>query len=181
MQDDVFAQLDLIIFRNWCTNWTFEELQLMQQVDLAVKEIVARERLASAIRKNEFKKVDAEEVFYKKIQDCQRKEEKKRKIRSVFTPEQLNMLENEFISYQSLEKNRVFGLSKTLNLSEKQIRTWFSNRRNKERKMGQKSNRRNVLEGNFDKSEPNQYPQNHQDSIEHQKYQNPVEYLTPYS
>ncbi|KAK0397967.1 hypothetical protein QR680_002363 [Steinernema hermaphroditum] len=57
-----------------------------------------------------------------------------RKPRQAYSSNQLDMLEQEFKHDKYLSVNKRIYLSKTLNLTETQIKTWFQNRRTKWKK-----------------------------------------------
>lgn len=63
-----------------------------------------------------------------------RKEGIDRKPRQAYSAKQLEKLENEFKQDQYLSVNKRMELSKMLNLTEAQIKTWFQNRRTKWKK-----------------------------------------------
>uniref|UniRef100_A0A672NLU5 Homeobox protein vent1-like n=3 Tax=Sinocyclocheilus grahami TaxID=75366 RepID=A0A672NLU5_SINGR len=54
-----------------------------------------------------------------------------RRIRTKFTPEQIDRLENIFSKHKYLEAGERVKTALKLNLSETQVRTWFQNRRMK--------------------------------------------------
>lgn len=57
-----------------------------------------------------------------------------KRIRTIFTPEQLERLESEFERQQYMVGPERLYLASTLNLSESQVKIWFQNRRIKWRK-----------------------------------------------
>lgn len=62
------------------------------------------------------------------------KQEKPKRIRTIFTPEQLERLEKEFAEQQYLVGVERRYLASTLRLTETQVKVWFQNRRIKWRK-----------------------------------------------
>lgn len=63
----------------------------------------------------------------------------RRKPRTVFTSEQLIILERQFGGNKYLSVAERYFLAHRLGLSEQQVKTWFQNRRTKSRKTAQKS------------------------------------------
>ncbi|ETE59194.1 Homeobox protein not2, partial [Ophiophagus hannah] len=59
---------------------------------------------------------------------------KLKRVRTVFTPEQLERLEEEFLKQQYLVGSERLDLAATLQLTETQVKVWFQNRRIKWRK-----------------------------------------------
>ncbi|XP_066430670.1 homeobox protein notochord-like [Eleutherodactylus coqui] len=59
---------------------------------------------------------------------------KMKRIRTVFTPEQLERLEKEFLKQQYMVGTERVDLATTLSLTETQVKVWFQNRRIKWRK-----------------------------------------------
>ncbi|XP_060135092.1 LOW QUALITY PROTEIN: homeobox protein not2-like [Zootoca vivipara] len=59
---------------------------------------------------------------------------KTKRVRTVFTPEQLDRLEKEFLKQQYMVGNERVDLATTLHLTETQVKVWFQNRRIKWRK-----------------------------------------------
>lgn len=59
---------------------------------------------------------------------------KSKRVRTIFTPEQLERLETEFERQQYMVGSGRNYLASTLNLSEAQVKVWFQNRRIKWRK-----------------------------------------------
>ncbi|XP_015200043.1 homeobox protein notochord-like [Lepisosteus oculatus] len=57
-----------------------------------------------------------------------------KRVRTVFTPEQLERLELEFLRHQYMVGTERVHLALMLNLSETQVKVWFQNRRIKWRK-----------------------------------------------
>uniref|UniRef100_A0A8C3NC25 Uncharacterized protein n=1 Tax=Geospiza parvula TaxID=87175 RepID=A0A8C3NC25_GEOPR len=58
----------------------------------------------------------------------------KRRVRTVFKPEQLERLEQEFLKQQYMVGTERVDLAATLHLTETQVKVWFQNRRIKWRK-----------------------------------------------
>nr|XP_027206297.1 grpE protein homolog, mitochondrial-like [Dermatophagoides pteronyssinus] len=54
---------------------------------------------------------------------------KSKRVRTIFTPEQLERLENEFEKQQYMVGTGRLYLASTLNLTEAQVKVWFQNRR----------------------------------------------------
>ncbi|CAF4821593.1 unnamed protein product [Pieris macdunnoughi] len=67
-----------------------------------------------------------------------RNPKKSRRLRSSFTTEQLNYLENEFKKFPYIGNVNRQELSRNLNLPERAIKIWFQNRRMKEKKESNK-------------------------------------------
>ncbi|XP_054168651.1 homeobox protein Hox-D3-like [Oppia nitens] len=63
-----------------------------------------------------------------------RTQSKSKRVRTIFTPEQLDKLEAEFERQQYMVGPERLYLASTLNLSEAQVKVWFQNRRIKWRK-----------------------------------------------
>ncbi|XP_013909037.1 PREDICTED: homeobox protein not2-like [Thamnophis sirtalis] len=59
---------------------------------------------------------------------------KLKRVRTVFTPEQLERLEEEFLKQQYLVGSERLDLAAALQLTETQVKVWFQNRRIKWRK-----------------------------------------------
>ncbi|XP_077157487.1 homeobox protein notochord-like [Paroedura picta] len=57
-----------------------------------------------------------------------------KRVRTVFTPEQLERLEKEFLKQQYMVGTERVDLAATLSLTETQVKVWFQNRRIKWRK-----------------------------------------------
>ena len=63
-----------------------------------------------------------------------RKPIKRQKQRPLFSPEQLQKLEEEFVNEKYISKSRRCKLASDISLTEAQVRTWFQNRRTRWRK-----------------------------------------------
>ncbi|KAL9967321.1 hypothetical protein ACROYT_G025522 [Oculina patagonica] len=63
-----------------------------------------------------------------------RKPIKRQKQRPLFSPEQLQKLEEEFVNEKYISKSRRCKLASEISLTEAQVRTWFQNRRTRWRK-----------------------------------------------
>ncbi|XP_070539587.1 homeobox protein EMX1-like isoform X2 [Ptychodera flava] len=62
------------------------------------------------------------------------KKPKPKRVRTIFTAEQLERLENEFAKQQYMVGNERYYLAAALNLTQAQVKVWFQNRRIKWRK-----------------------------------------------
>ncbi|XP_078668914.1 homeobox protein BarH-like 1 [Branchiostoma floridae x Branchiostoma belcheri] len=62
------------------------------------------------------------------------KSRKGKRIRTIFTPEQLERLEREFSRQQYMVGSERYHLAASLNLTEAQVKVWFQNRRIKWRR-----------------------------------------------
>jgi len=65
---------------------------------------------------------------------------KNKRVRTIFTPEQLERMEDEFNKTQYMVGHDRVLLATRLNLTEAQVKVWFQNRRIKWRKQNQHSN-----------------------------------------
>ncbi|KAI5740146.1 hypothetical protein M8J76_000872 [Diaphorina citri] len=65
---------------------------------------------------------------------CSSSSSKSKRVRTIFTPEQLERLEAEFERQQYMVGPERLYLAHTLNLTEAQVKVWFQNRRIKWRK-----------------------------------------------
>jgi len=62
------------------------------------------------------------------------KAEKPKRVRTIFSPDQLDRLEKEFDNQQYIVGTERFYLASELGLTETQVKVWFQNRRIKWRK-----------------------------------------------
>lgn len=62
------------------------------------------------------------------------KAEKPKRVRTIFSPDQLERLEKEFDNQQYIVGTERFYLASELGLTETQVKVWFQNRRIKWRK-----------------------------------------------
>ncbi|KII70357.1 Homeobox protein Hox-D12 [Thelohanellus kitauei] len=65
-----------------------------------------------------------------------------RQTRSKYTKKQLDILENEFKKNNFIDRERIKKLIKSLNLEKRQIMIWFQNRRGKQKRLDQLSERK---------------------------------------
>nr|CAD2185264.1 unnamed protein product [Meloidogyne enterolobii] len=68
---------------------------------------------------------------------------RRRKARTVFSDHQLQGLEQRFNGQRYLSTPERISLAESLNLSETQVKTWFQNRRMKQKKVGRSVNSNN--------------------------------------
>lgn len=78
---------------------------------------------------------------------------KSKRVRTIFTPEQLRRLEHEFSNQMYLVGHDRGFLAKSLNLTESQVKVWFQNRRIKFRKINPGPSIGNNSQHNNDMSE----------------------------
>ncbi|XP_055540720.1 homeobox protein ceh-9 [Wyeomyia smithii] len=78
--------------------------------------------------------IGVSEEMYSKASAKRRKQGAERKPRQAYSAKQLERLENEFKQDKYLSVSKRLELSKSLNLTEVQIKTWFQNRRTKWKK-----------------------------------------------
>ena len=83
---------------------------------------------------------------------------KPKRVRTIFTPEQLERLEQEFERQQYMVGTERYYLASSLNLSEAQVKVWFQNRRIKWRKQH--------LEGQGQPPQQQQHPLQHPFSLD---------------
>uniref|UniRef100_H2YXD7 Homeobox domain-containing protein n=1 Tax=Ciona savignyi TaxID=51511 RepID=H2YXD7_CIOSA len=67
----------------------------------------------------------------------------RKRIRTIFTPEQLEKLESEFGRQHYMVGSERYYLARQLKLNEAQVKVWFQNRRIKWRKQRHQTNGRN--------------------------------------
>ncbi|GFO34221.1 homeobox protein not2 [Plakobranchus ocellatus] len=74
---------------------------------------------------------------------------KSKRVRTIFTPEQLERLEAEFERQQYMVGTERFYLASSLNLSEAQVKVWFQNRRIKWRKQHLEQQQARLAQGDL--------------------------------
>nr|XP_058960132.1 brain-specific homeobox protein homolog [Pocillopora verrucosa] len=79
------------------------------------------------------------------FQSKRRRPMKKRKQRQLFSANQIETMEKEYTKCQYVTENKRAELASVLNLTEKQVKTWFQNRRTKSRREAQDKQRVLVL------------------------------------
>uniref|UniRef100_H2YXD6 Homeobox domain-containing protein n=1 Tax=Ciona savignyi TaxID=51511 RepID=H2YXD6_CIOSA len=72
-----------------------------------------------------------------------RADDGRKRIRTIFTPEQLEKLESEFGRQHYMVGSERYYLARQLKLNEAQVKVWFQNRRIKWRKQRHQTNGRN--------------------------------------
>ncbi|RWS27577.1 homeobox protein Hox-A4-like protein [Leptotrombidium deliense] len=77
---------------------------------------------------------DNRESHEKHANTCLQENGKAKRVRTIFTPEQLERLESEFERQQYMVGPERLYLAAALNLTEAQVKVWFQNRRIKWRK-----------------------------------------------
>ncbi|XP_072263257.1 homeobox protein notochord-like [Pyxicephalus adspersus] len=80
-----------------------------------------------------------------------------KRIRTVFTPEQLERLEKEFLKQQYMVGTERVDLAATLNLSETQVKVWFQNRRIKWRKQSSEQKKAKLSQFGVTSSEDSEF------------------------
>ena len=59
---------------------------------------------------------------------------RKKKLRPLFSPHQIQTMENEFAKHRYVTEDKRAKLALEVNLTETQVKTWFQNRRTKWKK-----------------------------------------------
>ena len=59
---------------------------------------------------------------------------RKKKQRPLFSPQQIQTMEKEFVKQRYVSEDRRAQLASEINLTETQVKTWFQNRRTKWKK-----------------------------------------------
>ncbi|KAJ0004929.1 hypothetical protein NQD34_011143 [Periophthalmus magnuspinnatus] len=65
------------------------------------------------------------------VSEAEKDAQNQRRVRTKFTPEQINKLEKIFLKHKYLDAGERVKTAQKLNLTETQVRTWFQNRRMK--------------------------------------------------
>ncbi|KAJ0066820.1 hypothetical protein NL108_004691 [Boleophthalmus pectinirostris] len=65
------------------------------------------------------------------VGEVEKDAQNQRRVRTKFTPEQINKLEKIFLKHKYLDAGERVKTAQKLNLTETQVRTWFQNRRMK--------------------------------------------------
>ncbi|CAF1432995.1 unnamed protein product [Adineta ricciae] len=91
---------------------------------------------------------------------------KPKRIRTIFTPEQLERLELEFDKQQYMVGNERFYLATTLDLTEAQVKVWFQNRRIKWRRQALDDHQQRLASFTGNTSTANDDQHEHSDSDE---------------
>ena len=73
---------------------------------------------------------------------------KSKRVRTIFTPDQLEHLEEEFAKCQYVVGAEREELARLLSLSSNQVKVWFQNRRIKHRKQQQEINQTRLVKMN---------------------------------
>ena len=68
------------------------------------------------------------------VQKKRRRPMKKKKLRPLFSPHQIQTMEKEFAQCRYVSEGTRAELASDLNLTEMQVKTWFQNRRTKWKK-----------------------------------------------
>ncbi|KAJ8317382.1 hypothetical protein KUTeg_005286 [Tegillarca granosa] len=96
---------------------------------------LVREKSTTPIKRvTDVLKIKVDKDGKKSPEGSEWKQAKGKRIRTIFTPEQLERLEAEFEKQQYMVGTERYYLACSLNLSEAQVKVWFQNRRIKWRK-----------------------------------------------
>ncbi|XP_013096599.2 homeobox protein H2.0-like [Biomphalaria glabrata] len=89
---------------------------------------------------------------------------KPKRIRTIFTPEQLDKLEAEFERQQYMVGTERYYLAASLNLTEAQVKVWFQNRRIKWRKQHLEQQQARLAQGDLFRDVDNDYDEESESS-----------------